>query len=197
MRRTPRYLLISLVVFAVAACGSDDGGSGSATADTAPGTASSAPETTAVSETTAAPGSTEEPDTTDMTDTTDTPDTTGTSAVAATVDVSMSEWEIDAPTGYDVGTTTFDVSSDGEFPHEFVVIAGDGYGSLPLRPNGAVIEDELEPGSILGRTGKLQPGEIGSLTVELEAGSHVLLCNIIAGPISHAGSGQTLDISVG
>ena len=173
MRRTPRYLLISLVVFAVVACGSDEGGSGSTTGGTAPGTASSAPETT------------------------DTPDTTDKSVGAATVDVSMSEWEVDAPTGYEVGTTTFDVSSDGEFPHEFVVIAGDGYGSLPLRSNGAVIEDELEPGSILGRTGKLQPEEIGSLTVDLEAGNYVLLCNIVAGPVSHAGSGQTLDVSVG
>jgi hypothetical protein len=58
-------------------------------------------------------------------------------------------------------------------------------------------EEELEPGSILGRTGKLQPEEIASLTVDLEAGNYVLLCNIVAGPVSHAGSGQTLDVSVG
>jgi hypothetical protein len=119
MRRTPRYSLFSLVVLAVVACGSDDGGSGSTTGDTAPGTASSVPETT------------------------------------------------DAPDG---GTVTVDVSMS---------------------------EEELEPGSILGRTGKLQPEEIASLTVDLEAGNYVLLCNIVAGPVSHAGSGQTLDVSVG
>ena len=109
----------------------------------------------------------------------------------------MVEGEVIAATDYAAGEVTFNATNDGEFPHEFVVIAGDGYASLPLADNGEVLEDELAPGAIIGRTERFEPGQSMSLTVELEPGNYVLLCNIAVGPNSHAGAGQTLDVTVG
>lgn len=118
---------------------------------------------------------------------------------AADVDaiaVSMVEWEIDAPTEYAAGDVTFTATNNGNFPHEFVVIAGDGYESLPLADGGAVIEDELPPNALLGRTDRVSGGESADLAVTLEPGNYVLLCNLGGGSNSHAGRGQTLDITV-
>jgi hypothetical protein len=109
----------------------------------------------------------------------------------------MDEWLIEAPADLAAGEVTFAIQNDGSFPHEFVVIAGDGYESLPLASNGAVLEDELPAGALIDRTDRIQGGLAGSLTVDLESGNYVLLCNIVAGPTSHAGRGQFLDVTVG
>jgi hypothetical protein len=120
----------------------------------------------------------------------------GGSAAATSADATLVEWEIDAPTEYEAGEVTFTATNDGNFPHEFLVIRGDGYDSLPLADGGAVIEDELEPGALLGRTDRIGGGSSAELTVDLEAGNYVLLCNLGSGSNSHAGQGQTLDITV-
>ncbi len=115
---------------------------------------------------------------------------------ATAVDASLVEWEIDAPTEYEAGEVTFTATNDGNFPHEFVVIRGDGYESLPLEDGGAVDEDALAPDDLLGRTERIGGGSSAELTVTLEAGNYVLLCNLGSGSNSHAGQGQTLDITV-
>ncbi len=114
----------------------------------------------------------------------------------ATIDVTLDEWFVEAPTDLAAGQTDFAILNDGSFPHELVVIEADGYASLPTAANGAVLEDELPDGAVIGRTDRMQGGATGALTVDLEPGTYVLLCNIVAGPTSHAGQGQTLDITV-
>lgn len=109
---------------------------------------------------------------------------------------SLVEWAIEAPTEYAAGSVTFDVSNDGEFPHEFVVIEGEGYESLPLEDGGKVIEEELPTGALVDRTSRIQPGETAQLTVDLAPGSYVLVCNLGSGGNSHAGAGQNLDVTV-
>ncbi|MGA9279374.1 hypothetical protein [Ilumatobacter sp.] len=120
----------------------------------------------------------------------------GADAAASVAEVSMVEWEIDAPTEYVAGEVTFTATNNGSFPHEFVVIRGDGYESLPLEAGGAVIEDELPAGALLDRTERIAGGTSADLTVTLEAGNYVLVCNLGGGTSSHAGRGQNLDISV-
>jgi len=120
----------------------------------------------------------------------------GEAAPADAVVASMVEWAIDAPTEYSAGEITFTPTNNGNFPHEFVVIQGDGYDSLPLAEGGAVIEDELPDGALIDRTDRLSGGESTDLTVTLEPGNYVLLCNLGGGSNSHAGRGQTLDITV-
>ena len=117
-------------------------------------------------------------------------------AGASDVAVTMDEWLIEAPTDLTAGEVTFVIQNDGSFPHEFVVIAGEGYEELPLAANGAVLEDELPDGAIIDRTDRIEGGLDGALTVALGPGNYVLLCNIVAGPTSHAGRGQNLDVTV-
>lgn len=123
-------------------------------------------------------------------------DTTEAPAGVASAAVSLVEWAIEAPTEYAAGDITFTATNDGSFPHEFVVIAGEGYESLPLAEGGAVIEEELPTGALIGRTGRLGGGSSEDLTVTLAPGNYVLLCNLGGGGSSHAGQGQRLDVTV-
>lgn len=112
------------------------------------------------------------------------------------VAASLMEWSIEAPTEYSAGEVTFTATNNGNFPHEFVVIQGESYESLPLAEGGAVIEDDLPTGALLGRTARIGGGSSDELTVTLAPGNYVLLCNLGGGAQNHAGRGQRLDISV-
>lgn len=112
------------------------------------------------------------------------------------VSASLVEWAIEAPAEYAAGEITFTATNNGNFPHEFAVIAGEGYESLPLAEGGAVIEDDLPTGALIGRTGRLGGGSSEDLTVTLAPGNYVLVCNLGGGNNSHAGQGQRLDITV-
>lgn len=115
---------------------------------------------------------------------------------AAAVDVALTEWSVNAPSEYSAGEVTFNATNSGSFPHEFVVIAGESYEALPLAEGGAVVEDDLPTGALIGRTGRLGGGESEALTVTLAPGNYVLVCNLGGGSNSHAGQGQRLDITV-
>jgi uncharacterized cupredoxin-like copper-binding protein len=117
-------------------------------------------------------------------------------AAAGVASVQLVEWSVEAPTEYAAGDVTFTVTNGGSFPHEFVVIQGESYESLPLTEAGAVIEDQLPTGALLGRTARIATGASEDLTVTLAAGKYVLLCNLGGGGNSHAGQGQRLNITV-
>jgi hypothetical protein len=108
----------------------------------------------------------------------------------------LSEWSIEAPTEYAAGEVVFTATNGGSFPHELVVIQGEGYESLPRTEAGAIIEEELPTGALLGRTARIAGGASEDLTVTLAPGNYVLLCNLGGGDNSHAGQGQRLDITV-
>ena len=171
----------------VTACGSDD----SSSEDDVSSSATEAPVATEPAAT--EPPATEAP-TTDSSETE--PAATEPTADGDAVAVSMIEWEIIAPTEYAAGSVTFEATNDGEFPHEFVLIRGESYDTLPQAPNGAVDEDALAAGDLIGRTDRFEPTQTASATWELEAGTYVLLCNIAVGPNSHAAAGQTLTVTV-
>lgn len=118
------------------------------------------------------------------------------SPAGSAIDVTLSEWSIAAPTEYTAGEITFNASNGGSFPHELVVIEGEGYESLPLAEGGAVIEEELPTGALIGRTDRVGGGSTEALTVTLAPGSYVLVCNLGGSNNSHAGQGQRLDITV-
>jgi len=73
------------------------------------------------------------------------------------------------------GAVTFAVSNGGSTIHEFVVLRTTiAQNSLPADP--AHPGTVQEPG-FLGRVANLAPHATGSLTLTLESGSYVLVCN--------------------
>ena len=107
-------------------------------------------------------------------------ETTGGVSTPATVDVSVHEFEVAPETSSaSAGEVTFTVTNTGpDDVHEFVVVKTDlAPDALPTEANGAVDEagagiepvDEIEDIAV---------GATESVTVNLEAGSYVLMCNI-------------------
>lgn len=186
---------VAAALIVLAACGGDDDDTASEAEPAAESTeATAAPATEAP--TTEAP-TTEAPTTEPPATTAEAADAEPAADADAVVPVSLIEWEIVAPTEFAAGTVTFEVSADGEFPHELVIYRGDSYETLPLEANGAVAEDQLPEGDLIGRTERLDAGTSTTFTVELEPGNYVLACNIAVGPNSHAAAGQVLSVVVG
>jgi len=104
----------------------------------------------------------------------------GCSAGGGTVKVTLSEWSV-APdkTEISAGSVTFEVSNTGPNDiHEFVVIRTDlAAGALPVDSTGKV--DEAGGGmEVEGEIEDIAVDGSDSLTLDLAAGSYILLCNI-------------------
>jgi hypothetical protein len=101
-------------------------------------------------------------------------------AEGTTVAVALQEWAVvpDADTA-PAGTVTFVVTNDGpDDVHEFVIIRTDlDPADLPTDEHGAV--DEGGEGiEVVDEIEDIPVGETQEVTVDLEAGNYVLLCNI-------------------
>ena len=90
----------------------------------------------------------------------------------ATVQVSLSDFAIDMPAELAAGPTVFTITNDGEVPHNFEI-------------EGQGIEVELEE--------NLQPGETGTLEVDLQPGTYEVYCPVG----NHADRGMRLELTVG
>lgn len=202
MHRLSRLFIPVAIVGALAACGSSSESSPATVAPAAttaavapteaPTTAAAVTEAPAATEapTTEAPAATEAPAVTEPV-TTAAPAATG-----GTVEVDLTEWTLVPVGAIPAGSVTFNAMNKGNFPHELVVIKGDSYKSLPLDPAGVVLVDQLPAGSVLGETPRIAPGEAAEVTVDLSPGKYVLVCNLAGGGISHAGKGQTFDLTI-
>lgn len=97
-----------------------------------------------------------------------------------TVEVTLQEFAIAAnPSSISAGEVTFETTNEGpNDPHELVVIRTDlAPDQLPTNPDGTVNEDG-EGIEVLDEIEEFPVGETRSLTLDLEAGSYVLICNI-------------------
>jgi uncharacterized cupredoxin-like copper-binding protein len=101
-------------------------------------------------------------------------------AGGTTVNVTVQEWSVlpDADTA-PAGGVTFSVTNEGpDDVHEFVIIKTDlGPADLPTDATGAV--DEAGEGmEVIDEIEDIAVGDTAEVSVTLEAGSYVLLCNI-------------------
>jgi uncharacterized cupredoxin-like copper-binding protein len=97
-----------------------------------------------------------------------------------TVSVTVQEFSvIPAQDSAPAGSVTFDVENTGpNDTHEFVVIKTDlAPDALPTDENGAVLE-EGEGMEVIDEIEDIAVGDTPSLTVDLDAASYVLICNI-------------------
>jgi uncharacterized cupredoxin-like copper-binding protein len=97
-----------------------------------------------------------------------------------TVEVTLQEFAVvPSESSVSAGEVTFDATNEGpDDPHELVVIQSDlAIDALPTDENGAV-DEEGEGITVLDEIEEFPVGETQSLTLDLEAGSYVLICNI-------------------
>jgi uncharacterized cupredoxin-like copper-binding protein len=96
------------------------------------------------------------------------------------VAVTLQEFNvIPNPTSAAAGTVNFNIQNDGpDDPHEFVVIKTDlAADALPTAEDGSV-DEEGEGIEVVDEVEDLEVGGTETLTVDLEAGAYVLICNI-------------------
>ena len=73
------------------------------------------------------------------------------------------------------GSVTFDITNDGPSTHEFVVFKTDlAQDALPVE-GATVAEDTLD---LVDEQEDIAPGVGATLTVDLDAGTYVVICNI-------------------
>jgi uncharacterized cupredoxin-like copper-binding protein len=101
-------------------------------------------------------------------------------ATGTTVDVTLQEWAV-LPNSSSVaaGEVTFTITNEGpEDVHEFVVVQTDlDAASLPTNETGAVTESG-EGMTVVDEVEDIPVGETEDLTVSLDPGNYVLICNI-------------------
>lgn len=106
---------------------------------------------------------------------------TQTAVGGTTVDVTLQEWAVlPAQESAPAGEITFSVTNEGpDDLHEFVVIKTDlPPGDLPVDADGAVDEAGEGIEEVAGEIEDIAVGSSMDLTLTLEPGSYVLLCNI-------------------
>lgn len=104
----------------------------------------------------------------------------GASAAATTVAVTLQEWAVGTvPQSAPSGNVTFNVTNTGpDDIHEFVVIRTDlSLIDLPTDETGAVSESG-EGMEVVNEIEDIAVGSSETLTVALDAGAYVLICNI-------------------
>jgi len=97
-----------------------------------------------------------------------------------TVNVTLQEFSVGTdPTTIDAGEVDFEATNEGpDDVHEFVVFKTDlGPADLPVDENGAVVEDG-EGIELIGEIEDVEVGGTKSVTLDLEAGNYVFICNI-------------------
>jgi uncharacterized cupredoxin-like copper-binding protein len=97
-----------------------------------------------------------------------------------TVNVTLQEFSVGTdPTTIDAGQVVFEATNEGpNDEHEFVVFRTDlGPTELPTDENGAVNETG-EGIELIGEIEAIPVGETKNVTLDLEAGNYVFVCNI-------------------
>jgi uncharacterized cupredoxin-like copper-binding protein len=108
------------------------------------------------------------------------------------VGVTLSDYEVDLEdSSASAGEVTFNIENDGPSTHEFVVFQTDlAADELPTDDTGTVEEGgELEP---VDEVEDIADGDSADLTVDLDAGHYVVICNVE----THYGEGMYADFTV-
>ena len=116
----------------------------------------------------------------------------------AEVDVVLSEFIVDpAEDSVEAGEVTFALDNQGGEPHEFLVVEAASADDVPVDDDGAF--DEGADG-VVDEVEDIEAGDTAELTLDLEAGDYVLLCNIVeeedGEAESHFAEGMHADFTV-
>lgn len=96
------------------------------------------------------------------------------------VNVVLSEWVVEPePASVDAGEITFVADNQGGEPHELVVVEADSADDLPVADDESFDEEAFGKDEVLGEVEDVASGDTKELTLDLEPGSYVVLCNIV------------------
>jgi uncharacterized cupredoxin-like copper-binding protein len=118
------------------------------------------------------------------------------------VNVVLSEFVVE-PEQESVGSgeITFVAENEGGETHEFLVVEADSADDLPVDDDGAFDEAAFGEDNVLDEVEDIESGDTAELTLDLEAGTYVLLCNVVeeedAGEVeSHFAEGMHATFTV-
>jgi uncharacterized cupredoxin-like copper-binding protein len=122
----------------------------------------------------------------------------GTASSGTRVAVTVQEFSLSAdPASAPAGSVTFQVTNNGpDFVHEFVVVRTDlAPDALPTSDDGSFNEDG-EGVEVVDEIDDVDVGATEELSLDLDAGAYVLLCNKVAGTVSHFAMGMRTAFTV-
>jgi uncharacterized cupredoxin-like copper-binding protein len=94
------------------------------------------------------------------------------------VNVVVSEFKVEPdPESVGAGEVTFVIDNQGGETHEFLVVDADSADDLPVDDDGAFDEEAF--GNVIDEVEDIESGDTEELTVDLDAGTYVLLCNVV------------------
>lgn len=98
----------------------------------------------------------------------------------STVNVTLREFSVTPDrASVSAGHVTFDVTNVGEDMHEFLVIKTNlAPNALPTEDDGSYEEDG-EGTELLDEIEEIDPGDSAELSLDLDAGHYVLICNMV------------------
>jgi iron uptake system EfeUOB component EfeO/EfeM len=79
----------------------------------------------------------------------------------------------------DAGEITFVVDNQGADIHEFLVVDADSADEFPVDADGAFDEEAFGAENVLDEVEDIESGTEKELTLDLEPGTYVLLCNVV------------------
>jgi uncharacterized cupredoxin-like copper-binding protein len=104
----------------------------------------------------------------------------GEAADGGEVNVVVSEFIVEPEQeSVDAGEVTFVVDNQGGDIHEFLVVDAASADDLPVDDDGAFDEAAFGEDKVLDEVEDIESGDTAELTLDLEAGSYVLLCNVV------------------
>jgi hypothetical protein len=96
-----------------------------------------------------------------------------------TANVTLSEWIVEPdPASVDAGEIEFVGDNKGGETHELVVVRARSADELPTDSDGAVDEEQLPEGALIGEIEDIESESSKSVKLDLETGDYVLFCNI-------------------
>lgn len=130
-------------------------------------------------------------------------DSTGAEASASDsgIEVSLSEWSVDAPATAEAGSLTINAINEGGEAHELVIVRADSADGFEVDETGKVIEDQFAEEDFIGEIEEFEAGATESGTFDLDAGTYVLFCNLTEEEDdgeweSHFGEGMVTTIEI-
>jgi uncharacterized cupredoxin-like copper-binding protein len=96
------------------------------------------------------------------------------------VNVVLSEFVVEPEQeSADSGEITFAIDNEGGDIHEFLVVDAASADELPVDDDGAFDEAAFGEDNVLDEVEDIESGDTAELTLDLEAGTYVLLCNVV------------------